>query len=134
MGKKHKKKDRHGQGETKTGGAAPLMGLAGLVMRQAGTPEGRQVIAAGLRAAADAIGGGRKAGVPTPPPPATPASPVPPVSPTVEAAPGEPGTRPTQAGMPPEVARIMGVAGAALERWATSIGQPRDGKDGHKPH
>lgn len=130
MGKKHKKKHRHDH-ETAASKAAPLVELAGMVMRQAGTPEGRQVIATGLRAVADAIGGKRQATGAAPQPPLPP---VPPVPPTAEAKPGDAGTRPAQPGVPPEVARIMGVASAALERWASSIGQPRDGTDGRKPH
>jgi hypothetical protein len=32
------------------------------------------------------------------------------------------------------MAKIMGFAASALERWAGGLGQPRDGADRPKPH
>ena len=68
----------------KHAGGAPFAGIAATIARQMGTPVGRQMIAAGLMAAATAISkhDAKANAGPTPPTPPTPPAPPSPVSPS----------------------------------------------------
>ena len=86
----HDRAHDSGRADRKSEGGTPFAGIAATIARQMGTPVGRQMIAAGLMAAATAIAKhDAKPGVrPTPPtPPAPPISPVPPVSPSANSGP-----------------------------------------------
>lgn len=126
--------------------AAPMAGIASAIARQMGTPAGRQVIAAGLMAAASAIArqDTKQAASPSSPPapPAAAAPPPPPAEPLAKphAAPerstgpfaGETPEPPRadSPALPPEVAKVIASVSAGLERWVTGLGKPAKGKDG----
>ncbi|MEG3082813.1 hypothetical protein U1707_04100 [Sphingomonas sp. PB2P12] len=124
--------------------AAPMAGIASAIARQMGTPAGRQVIAAGLMAAASAIARqDTKQAAPPSSPPAPPAPPPPP--PTAEPlakahASTERSTGPfagetpeppraDSPALPLEVAKVIASVSTGLERWVTGLGKPAKGKD-----
>ncbi len=144
---KHAAGARHG----KKHDHAPLAGIAAAIARQMGTPAGRQVIAAGLMAAAGAIA--RQDTKPAPPRPAPPpAPPAPEPKPAAADAPRQPSeaskdaadrdaagksagtgpfagdtSEPPRAEMPPfspELTKVLGSVTAGLERWMTGFGAP----------
>jgi hypothetical protein len=131
-------------------GGAPFAGIAATIARQMGTPVGRQMIAAGLMAAASAISkhDAKPSMRPTPPTPPTP----PPHShsPAAEAATSknEPdataeagksrGTGPfagdtpepprSEANpLPPEFAKVLDSVAVGLDRLISGFGKPRHG-------
>ena len=133
-------------------GGAPFAGIAATIARQMGTPVGRQMIAAGLMAAATAISKHDAKPSVRPTPPTPPAPPVPPSArpaPTSEtnAAKIEPdagagagkssGTGPfagdtaepprseTNA-LPPEFAKVIDSVTVGLERLFVGFGRPKD--------
>lgn len=129
MGKKKDKRREHDRAKH-GGGMAPLAGIAAVVAKQVATPAGRQMIAAGLMAAANAITARDAAARPTPPvpptPPVQPCAGEPPVSPK-SAYTGETPEPPRSdaPALPPEIAKVVGSVAAGLERWAASLGKPR---------
>ena len=146
---------KHGGGKhegAKHEGGAPFAGIAATIARQMGTPVGRQMIAAGLMAAATAISKHDAKPSVRPTPPTPPAPPVPPSTrpaPTSEpaAAKIEPdagtdagkssGTGPfagdtaepprseTNA-LPPEFAKVIDSVTVGLERLFVGFGRPKD--------
>ena len=143
--------DRHE--DSKHGGAAPFAGIAATIARQMGTPVGRQMIAAGLMAAASAIAkhdaktGARPS--PSPAPPAPPAPPVQPVQPGAATPPEAPVPPKPEAaarsssrstgpfagetpepprsdapGLPPEMAKVLDSVSLGLERLFAGFGKP----------
>ena len=134
MGKKKDKHRKHGDGAAHgaSGGKGAFAGMAAMAMAQVknqlDTPAGRQAIATGLRAAADALAPKR-----TPEPPAPPKPPVPPEAPNATkpsayaANPAEPPREEvtsSRSDLPPEVARVIGSVAAGLEKWAAKLGRP----------
>lgn len=117
-------------------GAAPFAGIAAAVARQMGTPVGRQMIAAGLMAAASAISrhDAKPAGGRPTPPPAPPEPPVPPIKP--EGAQSSKGSTGPFAGdtpepprsdapaLPPEMAKVLDSVSVGLERLFAGFGKP----------
>ncbi len=119
----------------KHGGAAPFAGIAAALTRQMGTPAGRQVIAAGLMMAANAITAKDSRGsAPRPPePPQPPTPPTPPTPPVPDAA--ATGTGPfagetpeppksDAAALPPEFAKVIDSFASGLERFAANFAKP----------
>ena len=119
----------------KHGGAAPFAGIAAALTRQMGTPAGRQVIAAGLMLAANAITAKDTRGS-APRPPEPPQPPMPPTPPTPfvpdDAATGtgpfagetpEP-PRSDAAALPPEFAKVIDSFASGLERFAANFAKP----------
>ncbi len=119
----------------KHGGAAPFAGIAAALTRQMGTPAGRQVIAAGLMMAANAITAKDTRGS-APRPPEPPQPPMPPTPPTPfvpdDAATGtgpfagetpEP-PRSDAAALPPEFAKVIDSFASGLERFAANFAKP----------
>ena len=120
MGKKHKKDG----GKGPSSGAAPLAAMAAMALKQANSPAGRQMLATGLRAAADALAPRARAATMarTEAPAANDAPPR-----TDAARPDAPPRQetPPRPEMPPEVARVIGTVAAGLERWAAKVGTPK---------
>jgi len=114
----------HGGGKKAAGAFAGIAAMAVTqVKAQLDTPAGRQMLATGLRAAADAL-------APKPPrtpePPAPPPAPVPPEANGYAGNPAEPPRDPSpRADVPPEVARVIGSVAAGLEKWAAKLGVPK---------
>jgi len=119
----------------KHGGAAPFAGIAAALTRQMGTPAGRQVIAAGLMMAANAITAKDSRGsAPRPPePPQPPTPPTPPTPPVPDDA--ATGTGPfagetpeppksDAAALPPEFAKVIDSFASGLERFAANFAKP----------
>ena len=129
MGKKKDKHRKHGDAAAHgtSGGKGAFAGMAAMAMAQVknqlDTPAGRQAIASGLRAAADALAPKR-----APEPPAPPHPPEPPRAPEANAFHGNPAepprdeAPPTRPEVPPEVARVIGSVAAGLEKWAAKLG------------
>ena len=118
----------------KHGGAAPFAGIAAALTRQMGTPAGRQVIAAGLMMAANAITAkdarGSAPRPPEPPQPTPPAPPTPPVPDDAATGTGpfagetpEP-PRSDVAALPPEFAKVIDSFASGLERFAANFAKP----------
>ncbi len=119
----------------KHGGAAPFAGIAAALTRQMGTAAGRQVIAAGLMMAANAITAKDARGsAPRPPqPPQPPTPPTPPTPPVPDAAvtgtgpfAGETPEPPKSdaAALPPEFAKVIDSFASGLERFAANFAKP----------
>ncbi len=118
----------------KHGGAAPFAGIAAVLTRQMGTPAGRQVIAAGLMMAANAITAKDARGsAPRPPEPPQPTPPAPPTPPVPDDA--ATGTGPfagetpeppksDAAALPPEFAKVIDSFASGLERFAANFAKP----------
>ncbi len=118
----------------KHGGAAPFAGIAAALTRQMGTPAGRQVIAAGLMMAANAITAKDARGsAPRPPEPPQPTPPAPPTPPVPDDA--ATGTGPfagetpeppksDAAALPPEFAKVIDSFASGLERFAANFAKP----------
>jgi len=126
VGKKKDKHRKHGDGAAHgaSGGKGAFAGMAAMAMAQVknqlDTPAGRQAIATGLRAAADALAPRR-----TPEPPAPPHPPRAPEANAFHGNPAEPPrdeAPPTRPEVPPEVARVIGSVAAGLEKWAAKLG------------
>jgi hypothetical protein len=122
----------------KHGGAAPFAGIAAALTRQMGTPAGRQVIAAGLMMAANAITAKDARGsAPRPPePPQPPTPPTPPTPPVPDDAATGTGPfagetpeppRSDVAALPPEFAKVIDSFASGLERFAASFAKPPKG-------
>jgi hypothetical protein len=137
-------------------GKTPFAGLAATLVKQLETPVGRQIIAAGLMAAATAISkhDAKSSARPTPPTPPTPPAPPSPAStstqaepaaskaePDVVAEPAKPhGTGPfagdtpepprseTNA-LPPEFVKVLDSVTVGLERLFVGFGKPTAKKD-----
>ena len=127
MGKKKDKHREHGKHEggahEHSKGAGAFAGIAAMALHQVknqlDSPAGRQAMATGLRAAADAL---------APKPPRAPEPPAPPASEAFAANPAEPPRDPSpppRPEVPPEVARVIGSVAAGLEKWAAKFGPPR---------
>jgi len=133
--------DSHKHGKHKHGGAAPFAGIAAALTRQMGTPAGRQVIAAGLMMAANAITAKDARGTaPRPPEPPKPAaapessSPPPPESSSQsrrESAAtgpfaGDTATPPKSdaPALPPELSKVIDSVAAGIERFAAGFTKP----------
>ncbi len=119
----------------KHGGAAPFAGIAAALTRQMGTPAGRQVIAAGLMMAANAITAKDARGsAPRPPePPQPPTPPTPPTPPVPDDAATGTGPfagetpeppRSDAAALPPEFAKVIDSFASGLERFAANFAKP----------
>ncbi len=119
----------------KHGGAAPFAGIAAALTRQMGTPAGRQVIAAGLMMAANAITAKDSRGsAPRPPePPQPPTPPTPPTPPVPDDAATGTGPfagetpdppRSDAAALPPEFAKVIDSFASGLERFAANFAKP----------
>ncbi|MEG8014188.1 hypothetical protein [Sphingomonas sp. 22R3R2A-7] len=119
----------------KHGGAAPFAGIAAALTRQMGTPAGRQVIAAGLMMAANAITAKDAHGsAPRPPePPQPPTPPIPPTPPVPDDAATGTGPfagetpeppRSDAAALPPEFAKVIDSFASGLERFAANFAKP----------
>ncbi|MBE2991340.1 hypothetical protein IFR23_04850 [Sphingomonas sp. CFBP 13603] len=127
------------------GGSAPLAGIAAAIARQMGTPVGRQMIAAGLMAAATAISKHEPKPSVRPAPPTPPAPPSPPAEPDAsKVAPDTVGdqAKPQGAGpfagdtpepprsetnpLPPEFAKVLDSVSAGLDRLISGFGKPKD--------
>ena len=119
----------------KHGGAAPFAGIAAALTRQMGTPAGRQVIAAGLMMAANAITAKDARGsAPRPPePPQPPTPPTPPTPPIPDDAATGTGPfagetpeppRSDAAALPPEFAKVIDSFASGLERFAANFAKP----------
>lgn len=119
----------------KHGGAAPFAGIAAALTRQMGTPAGRQVIAAGLMMAANAITAKDARGsAPRPPePPQPPTPPIPPTPPVPDDAATGTGPfagetpeppRSDAAALPPEFAKVIDSFASGLERFAANFAKP----------
>ena len=159
--KRHQHDDHKHEGHKHEGGkhgsGAPFAAIAATIARQMGTPVGRQMIAAGLMAAATAISkhDAKPAVRPTPPTPSAPpvppsasASPSPPSEPTaakIEPEAGaeagkssgtgpfagdtaEPPRSETNA-LPPEFAKVIDSVTVGLERLFVGFGKPGAKKD-----
>ena len=119
--KKDKRREReqaHDAGHSADSGHTippQIAGVAAMVMGQLSSPAGRQMVAAGLRAAASAIGGDT-ARAPVPP--------IPPVPPAPGEAKAAEGTG-ASINVPPEAARVIGMAASALERFAQNMARPK---------
>ncbi|KQS50751.1 MULTISPECIES: hypothetical protein [unclassified Sphingomonas] len=155
--KRHKhddgKHDSGKQGGGKHAGGAPFAGIAATIARQMGTPVGRQMIAAGLMAAATAISkhDAKANARPTPP---TPPSPPSPAAPSQQAEPGASKVEPDVAAetakpqgngpfagdtpepprsektaLPPEFAKVLDSVTVGLERLFVGFGKPTGKKD-----
>jgi hypothetical protein len=144
----HKHEGHRHEGRKHDGGA-PFAGIAATIARQMGTPVGRQMIAAGLMAAATAISkhDAKSSVRPTPPsPPTPPAPPSPQVEPVaakpdVAAEPIRPqGTGPFAGDtpepprsetntLPPEFAKVLDSVTVGLERLFVGFGKPTGKKD-----
>ena len=151
----HKHEGRKHEGRKHEGGA-PFAGIAATIARQMGTPVGRQMIAAGLMAAATAISkhDAKSSARPTPPTPPTPPAPPSPASSSAQAEPAaskvEPGeatesTKPQGNGpfagetrepprsetnaLPPEFAKVLDSVTVGLERLFVGFGKPTAKKD-----
>ena len=130
MGKKkdkHRKRDgAHAHGGSGKGAFAGIAAMAlHQVKQQLDTTAGRQMMATGLRAAADALAPKR-----APEPPAPPRPPEAPRAPERSAFHGNPAEPPRDEApprpeVPPEVARVIGSVAAGLEKWAAKLGTPR---------
>ncbi|KQN31566.1 hypothetical protein ASF00_01825 [Sphingomonas sp. Leaf34] len=137
------KHGKHKHGDPKHGGAAPFAGIAAALTRQMGTPAGRQVIAAGLMMAANAITAKDARGAaPRPPEPPKPAAtpessaPPPPESPTQSSREsaatgtgpfgGDTATPPRSdaPALPPELTKVIDSVAAGLERFAAGFTKP----------
>ena len=137
-------------------GGAPFAGIAATIARQMGTPVGRQMIAAGLMAAATAISkhDAKANARPTPPTPPTPPAPPSPASPSQQAEPGASKVEPDLAAetakpqgkgpfagdtpepprsektaLPPEFAKVLDSVTVGLERLFVGFGKPTGKKD-----
>ena len=125
----------------KHGGAAPFAGIAAALSRQMGTPAGRQVIAAGLMMAANAITAKDARGTaprpPEPPKPAaTPESSAPPPPESPSQSPRESAATGPFAGdtatppksdapaLPPELSKVIDSVAAGIERFAAGFTKP----------
>ncbi len=139
----------HKHGGAKHESGAPFAGIAATIARQMGTPVGRQMIAAGLMAAATAIAkhDAKPAARPTPPTP-----PAPPAPPFAQSEPGaakvdataeasttagtgpfagdtpEPPRGETNA-LPPEFAKVIDSVTVGLERLFVGFGKSGAKKD-----
>lgn len=140
MGKKkdaRKRREREAEQQAKTAGcgesgrahkgSAPLAGIAAAIAHQMGTPAGRQMIAAGLMAAAGAIAGKESR--------STGAKPVPPVEPKAEPDAAKSATGPFAGetpepprseapALPPEVSKIVDKVTTGLGRILAGLGKP----------
>ena len=146
-GHKHEGQKHAGR---KHDGGAPFAGIAATIARQMGTPVGRQMIAAGLMAAATAISkhdakSSARPAPPTPPAPPAPPSPAEPAAskaePDVAAEPTKPhGTGPFAGdtpepprgeanALPPEFAKVLDSVTVGLERLFVGFGKPTAKKD-----
>ena len=127
----------------KHGGAAPFAGIAAALTRQMGTPAGRQVIAAGLMMAANAITAKDARGAtppPAPPEPPKPPKPPKPPEPSAGASPEAPGAKAAGTGpfagdtpeppksdaaaLPSEFAKVIDSFASGLERFAANFAKP----------
>lgn len=154
----HRHEGRKHEGRKHEGGA-PLAGIAATIARQMGTPVGRQMIAAGLMAAATAISkhDAKSSARPSPPTPPTPPTPPAPPSPASSSAQAEPAaskvepdvatesTKPQGNGpfagetrepprsetnaLPPEFAKVLDSVTVGLERLFVGFGKPTAKKD-----
>ena len=151
----HRHEGRKHEGRKHEGGA-PLAGIAATIARQMGTPVGRQMIAAGLMAAATAISkhDAKSSARPSPPTPPTPPAPPSPASSSAQAEPAaskaEPdvateATKPQGNGpfagetrepprsetnaLPPEFAKVLESVTVGLERLFVGFGKPTGKKD-----
>ncbi|PTW48942.1 hypothetical protein C8J25_101443 [Sphingomonas faeni] len=151
----HNHEGRKHEGRKHDGGA-PFAGIAATIARQMGTPVGRQMIAAGLMAAATAISkhDAKSSARPTPPTPPTPPAPPSPASSSAQAEPAaskvEPdvateSTKPQGNGpfagetrepprgeanaLPPEFAKVLDSVTVGLERLFVGFGKPTAKKD-----
>jgi hypothetical protein len=151
----HRHEGRKREGRKHEGGA-PLAGIAATIARQMGTPVGRQMIAAGLMAAATAISkhDAKSSARPSPPTPPTPPAPPSPASSSAQAEPAaskvEPdvateSTKPQGNGpfagetrepprsetnaLPPEFAKVLDSVTVGLERLFVGFGKPTAKKD-----
>ena len=137
---------KHGGGKHE--GGAPFAGIAATIARQMGTPVGRQMIAAGLMAAATAISKHDAKSSVRPTPPTPPAPPVPPsaksepTAPKVEPDVGAETAKPSGTGpfagettapprsetnaLPPEFAKVIDSVTVGLERLFVGFGRPKD--------
>lgn len=144
----------HKHGRAKHEGGAPFAGIAATIARQMGTPVGRQMIAAGLMAAATAISKHDAKPSVRPTPPTPPAPPVPPSArPAAASEPtaakiepdagagaeagkssgtgpfagdtAEPPRSETNA-LPPEFAKVIDSVTVGLERLFVGFGRPKD--------
>jgi hypothetical protein len=159
--KRHKHADHKHDGGKQDGGkhagGAPFAGIAATIARQMGTPVGRQMIAAGLMAAATAISkhDAKANARPTPPTPPTPPAP-----PSQQAEPGASKVEPDVAAeaaeaaeaakpqgngpfagdtpelprsektaLPPEFAKVLDSVTVGLERLFVGFGKPTGKKD-----
>jgi hypothetical protein len=139
--------DRKHDGRRHDGGA-PFAGIAATIARQMGTPIGRQMIAAGLMAAASAISKhdakpGARPSPPTPPapPPHRPAAE--PTTSKVEPDAAAEASKPRGTGpfagdtpepprseanpLPPEFAKVLDSVAVGLDRLISGFGKPRHG-------
>ena len=148
----HKHEGRKHEGRKHEGGA-PFAGIAATIARQMGTPVGRQMIAAGLMAAATAISkhDAKSSARPTPPTPPAPPSPASSsaqaepaaskVEPDVAAETTKPQVNGPFAGdtpepprseanvLPPEFAKVLDSVTVGLERLFVGFGKPTAKKD-----
>ena len=151
----HRHEGRKHEGRKHEGGA-PFAGIAATIARQMGTPVGRQMIAAGLMAAATAISkhDAKSSTRPTPPTPPAPPAPPSPGSSSAQAEPAaskvEPdvateSTKPQGNGpfagetrepprsetnaLPPEFAKVLDSVTVGLERLFVGFGKPTAKKD-----
>ncbi|SFN68244.1 hypothetical protein [Sphingomonas sp. OK281] len=151
-----RKAEDHKAGGRKHEGGTAFAGIAATIARQMGTPVGRQMIAAGLMAAATAISkhDAKSSARPTPPAPPSPApsSPSPSgspqaepvaskVEPDVAAEPTKPQGKGPFAGdtpepprsetnaLPPEFAKVLDSVTVGLERLFVGFGKPTGKKD-----
>ena len=143
----HRHEGRKHEGRKHDGGA-PFAGIAATIARQMGTPVGRQMIAAGLMAAATAISkhDAKASARPTPPtpPPAPHAPHVEPVA-KAESDVAAESTKPQGTGpfagdtpepprseattLPPEFAKVLDSVAVGLERLFVGFGKPTAKKD-----
>jgi len=151
----HRHEGRKHEGRKHEGGV-PFAGIAATIARQMGTPVGRQMIAAGLMAAATAISkhDAKSSARPTPPTPPTPPASPSPASSSAQAEPAaskvEPdvateSTKPQGNGpftgetrepprsetnaLPPEFAKVLDSVTVGLERLFVGFGKPTAKKD-----
>lgn len=149
--KRHQHDDHKNEG-AKHGSGAPFAAIAATIARQMGTPVGRQMIAAGLMAAATAISKHDAKPSVRPTPPTPPAPPVPPTAP--DSPPSEPSAAKVEPGvgaeagkssgtgpfagdtaepprsetnaLPPEFAKVIDSVTVGLERLFVGFGRPKD--------
>ncbi|TCP93860.1 hypothetical protein C8J42_101312 [Sphingomonas sp. PP-CE-1A-559] len=148
----HRHEGRKHEGRRHEGGA-PFAGIAATIARQMGTPVGRQMIAAGLMAAATAISkhDAKSSARPTPPTPPAPPSPASssaqaePAASKVEPDVATESTKPHGKGpfagetpepprsetnaLPPEFAKVLDSVTVGLERLFVGFGKPTAKKD-----